>query len=573
MPFRKILPILLITIFSACLGIAQEDLPLRLQNTTNPSQTDPVFHFDSNDFFERLNDMNKKTPLSGKKPYSPTLNGKVLSVGPSHENKVLKLDTKGAFDVNKDFTIQFWVKSKISSDQATILLSNKKFPDRSLISQKRQGWAFFLSHGTWAWNIGSGKRRLTYERDNGDKMPVNDGQWHQLTMTYKKSDSEIRLYYDGQNAAIYNMGDAGRDGFDFSSNSPLVIGSPLKITPAPKILPLINQGKKDINQLVQAYNQIGIGVLEPNDLEDLIVDPEQLIQQKLKNKHSEKFELLENKIKAILSLRSALQKNPYTVYQVKDFMRVAPLLKIYSWNGSTIVINKKIAIKYTHEECLESTDFDLDQLSIWNRPLSATEIKKSSTKLRPLKSPTLTKKDSTLTVAVWNIHHGGKHQSEVTDGWDSRKRIVEMLKWGEVDVVMMQETYSSGDFIAAELGYYFATASDWDYLNQGTNISVLSRFPIKKIYVPKGASFMNVGAKIAVSDTQDIYVMSNWYGMNKFSNVFDFHKTRFAESKKTPTFFGGDFNVVSHLDGGSSPASKILLDSGFTLLQRRQYHS
>jgi endonuclease/exonuclease/phosphatase (EEP) superfamily protein YafD len=52
--------------------------------------------------------------------------------------------------------------------------------------------------------------------------------------------------------------------------------------------------------------------------------------------------------------------------------------------------------------------------------------------------------------------------------------------------------------------------------------------------------------------------------MNQFKNVYDFHKLRFAESKTIPTFFGGDFNTVPHLDGGPSPASKILIDAGFT---------
>ncbi len=58
-----------------------------------------------------------------------------------------------------------------------------------------------------------------------------------------------------------------------------------------------------------------------------------------------------------------------------------------------------------------------------------------------------------------------------------------MIRENQIDVVLMQETYSSGDFIAAELGYYFATTSDWDYCFQGANISVLSRYPIEEIFV------------------------------------------------------------------------------------------
>jgi len=98
---------------------------------------------------------------------------------------------------------------------------------------------------------------------------------------------------------------------------------------------------------------------------------------------------------------------------------------------------------------------------------------------------------------------------------------------------MMQETYSAGGFIAAELGYYFATTVDLDYLNQGANISVLSRYPIKELHVQEDSSFMNVGARIAISETQDLWVMSNWYGMDQFPDVFRFTK---LDSPRLPRY-------------------------------------
>ena len=149
--------------------------------------------------------------------------------------------------------------------------------------------------------------------------------------------------------------------------------------------------------------------------------------------------------------------------------------------------------------------------------------------------------------------------------------IAEMIRDEDIDVVMMQETYSSGDFIAAELGYYFATTVDWDYLNQGANISVLSRYPIEELYVQEDSPFQNVGVKVTISRTQDMYVMSNWYGMQQFPAVFDFHQSRFSESDTIPTLFGGDFNAVPHTDGGDSPASLALLEAGFTDAFRSLY--
>jgi hypothetical protein len=75
---------------------------------------------------------------------------------------------------------------------------------------------------------------------------------------------------------------------------------------------------------------------------------------------------------------------------------------------------------------------------------------------------------------------------------------------------------------------------------------------------------MNVAARVAISETQDMWVMSNWYGMDKFPVVSEFHEGRFADAATTPVFFGGDFNAIPHTDGGDSPASRVLLQAGFT---------
>ena len=57
--------------------------------------------------------------------------------------------------------------------------------------------------------------------------------------------------------------------------------------------------------------------------------------------------------------------------------------------------------------------------------------------------------------------------------------------------------------------------------------------------------------------------MSNWYGMNSFPVVFELHKPRFEDSHTIPTLFAGDFNAVPHTEGGDSPASRKLLETGF----------
>ena len=55
-------------------------------------------------------------------------------------------------------------------------------------------------------------------------MPLNDGRWHQLAMSYDSARAEIRLYYDGQSKVSYNVADGVS--FDFSTDEPLLAGWP-----------------------------------------------------------------------------------------------------------------------------------------------------------------------------------------------------------------------------------------------------------------------------------------------------------------------------------------------------------
>jgi endonuclease/exonuclease/phosphatase (EEP) superfamily protein YafD len=266
----------------------------------------------------------------------------------------------------------------------------------------------------------------------------------------------------------------------------------------------------------------------------------------------------------ISELEAALMTNPYTVHQALSFMEAAPLMKIYALVDGAVTVNRDAARAFTARERLVPPELDMDNLAIWNRVLSPAEVRASYSEHFEPAAADLEKVRASITAASWNIFHGGKHFTQSEHGWDSREAVAEILEKEGADIVMMQETYSSGDFIAAEMGYYFATTVDWDYLNQGSNISVLSRFPIQDLYVQEDSPFMNVGVKIAISQTQDLYAMSNWYGMQQFPAVFDFHGARFLESETIPTLFAGDFNAVPHTDGGDSPASRALLEAGFT---------
>lgn len=479
--------------------------------------------------------------------------------------------------IENDLTVQFWIKTEMNSKQSTVLLSQKEFPDKSLASQKNPGWVLYLSGGTWAWNMGSGKRRITHERDNGRHMPLNDGKWHQLSMTYDSKKSEVRLYYDGLNKAIYHVNDS--IGFDFSGNHPLVLGwDDEQINPRATFAE-IEEGAANLQYLVDEFNKFELNRITPDELESVVVNPRELYEQKLKEmkmlKGQDSASFLQSMtstdLTSVLKARSELMKDPYTVHQVRDFMEVAPLLKIYSLTDGRITIRLDAARAYAENNTLTHPEMAIDNLSLWNAVLPPDEILNSYARYFKPSLPEPAETLSSIKAAVWNIHHGGIHNTLEKDGWDSRLRIAEMLKKEGAGVILMQETYSHGDFIAAELGYYFATTVDWDYLNQGTNISVLSRYPIQEVYVPDGAPFMNVACRVAISKTQDMYVMSNWYGMQKFPVVYEFHHARFQEADFIPTLFGGDFNSVPHTDGGNSPASVAMIGAGFTDAYRSAY--
>jgi len=534
--------------------------------------TAPVARFEFEGNIDNAAGTSVAAAAAGAVSFVAGLEGQALSLAAGDSSALLTLDRNNLpFDRSEDFSVQYWVRTTMGPERRTVMLSQKEFADNSLASQKQAGWVFYISDGTWAWNMGSGARRITYERDNGEHMPLNDGRWHQLTMTYDSSRSEIRLYYDGQNKVVYNVDDSV--GFDFTSAAPMVVGwDGTEASPRAEILPAIHAGAENLQQLVDEFNRLGLNEVAPEEFVNLIVEPERFFDQKVEEMAGllgaagaaipDPIESVD--FEPVTAVEAELMRNPYTIHQAFSFMEAAPLLKIYSLVDGEVVIDESAARAFTERERLYPPDFDIDNLAVWDRPLSAGEVLDAYAQHFKPVATAPDEEITSITAGSWNIFHGGKHFTVDEHGWDSRAAIAEILRRQDVDVLMMQETYSSGDFIAAELGYYFATTVDWDYLNQGANISVLSRYPIEEVYVEEDSPFMTVAAKIAISETQHLYVMSNWYGMDQFPAVFAFNESRFAESDTIPTVFGGDFNAVPHIDGGDSPASPVMLDAGFT---------
>lgn len=469
------------------------------------------------------------------------IDGDALVLNSDRGYNSLKLDSL-SLNGTKDFSVQCWIKT--TSKKPTVFLSQKDFNNKSIGAQKNAGWVLYSSEGTFAWNIGSGKRRINYERGNGEKMPVNDGEWHQLTITYNKELAEFRLYYDGHNKAIYKVN------FEFNNNEPLIIGATGNTFNYDKGYSLdIKSGLLNLQAYVNGFNDLGLEPIKNEEFIDLIVEPKNVFKNKLKTYKGSNIPN-DDSLSKVLDLRKKLGANPYTVFQNRELTNLKPVSKVYALHEGKVIINELIGKSFTQNEKLFPSNFAIDNLSIWERTISEDEVLTSFNDYMESKPFKLTEKLNNFNVGVWNIWHGGIHWSLEKDGWDSRLRIVEMIKEKDLDVILMQETYSSGDYIAAELGYFYATTSDWDYCYQGENISVISRYPIKEIKVSEEAEFNNVAVKLAISKTQEIWAMSNWYGMGNFSKVYDFHKTILDNTDVVPVVFGGDFNAVPHTDNG-----------------------
>lgn len=514
--------------------------------------------------------------VEGDPTYVDGLLGQALSIQGEGPATVLKYAVeKVKSDRLHDFSVLFWVRTTMPSDSRAVVLSTKDLSSNSLKSQKQQGWSFSISQGTWAWNMGSGNRRISYERSNGEFLKVNDGRWHQLGMTHDSSKGLIRLYFDGRNLVTYNVRDSGR--FEFGSGNPLALGwnGTEPTQPASEYPPFV-EGAAQLQRMVDEFNQIGLPAVKPDEFELLVSRPSRLLAAKIDRLDQENDALLVQKAKSfdlsgIEAISKRLMLSPFTVHQSSYYNEVALLFQLYRLENGKIAIDPRAAKRLARREVLNRPDFDLDELQLWDRTISAEEVAGNYSRFFPAQAPRQPEQRTSLVAGAWNIYHGGLHNSVERDGFDSRQSIIDLLKREKIDVLMMQETYSSGDYVAAELGYYFATTIDWDNMHQGANISVLSRFPIQDVFVPPNSTFMSVGTRVSLSQSQDIYVMSSWFGMRNFEDVFEFHRARFDESDSIPTLFAGDFNAVPHTDGGQSPASKRLLEYQFTDAYRELY--
>lgn len=221
----------------------------------------------------------------------------------------------------------------------------------------------------------------------------------------------------------------------------------------------------------------------------------------------------------------------------------------------------------------EDSGFDpfvgsIDNVAVWDRALADAEIAELYAAHLTLTVPNQGSFADTLTVMAWNIWHGGTHFRLERDGFDGAERTAEIIRELDADVVMMQETYGAGPKIASILGYeIMIAASLFSDTAWGSNITVMSRFPMERGFEIDGIPEYNGGALIRLNDEQDIVVFSNWYSRRSTEQLvttLGHWSPLIDNADAAPVFWGGDFNSSSHLDGETTTGhSRLMTDAGF----------
>lgn len=126
--------------------------------------------------------------------------------------------------VAADWQLSFAVRTTASSDSFPMIAGNKAWETGGVIdvtthhnlgltrsSGALAGWAISLQpNGSWAWNIGSGQRRLDY-LPTAVRQPINDGKWHELQVTFIENQRAVYLLHDQRVVAIYSLDDLQAD--------------------------------------------------------------------------------------------------------------------------------------------------------------------------------------------------------------------------------------------------------------------------------------------------------------------------------------------------------------------------
>jgi hypothetical protein len=121
-------------------------------------------------------------------------------------------------------------------------------------------------NGAWGWDIGDGESRLDYLPTS--KQSINDGDWHQISVSFNIAKNTARLYFDGKHVAIYSLSELKLSKENLTSN-------------------LIFLGNKQLNIRKERYGKFEIE--SKNDTRHLQNSPDKLTVMSWNKKTSGDF--------------------------------------------------------------------------------------------------------------------------------------------------------------------------------------------------------------------------------------------------------------------------------------------
>ena len=114
----------------------------------------------------------------------------------------IKLKDNFSLDDYKGFTVSCWVKKHPGDPEPYTILSQTQ-KDSIVMS----GWQIKTqTNGAWEWWFSDGFKTWNYRPTI--KQKIDDGEWHLLTFSFDRDLKQARLYYDGNNVAIYSLNDS-----------------------------------------------------------------------------------------------------------------------------------------------------------------------------------------------------------------------------------------------------------------------------------------------------------------------------------------------------------------------------
>lgn len=131
--------------------------------------------------------------------YVTGISGKALDIGSNatyrHGIELTQLNNLA----NDSFSFHIWTKSTSKYPGTKALLSNKKSDsnkDKGLLLTTQKNGSYMIS-------VSNGNGVQYDYRPTVERQPLNDGNWHQIGISFDATRQELRLYYDGRNVAIY----------------------------------------------------------------------------------------------------------------------------------------------------------------------------------------------------------------------------------------------------------------------------------------------------------------------------------------------------------------------------------